>query len=337
MKKSFLFFLLILVLLSCSNSGTDAESNNNASVDNLGWTIPVGLINGSGNPFALAKDPVLFPVKNVDFISDESLVAAISMNGEIRVYPYQYISAFESINDQMNDVSYALTYCPITQSTVVMHRDYGNSQFVLRASGYLLHDNVILWDETSETFWSQMLVQCVKGQYANEFNKTFHFIETNWKTVKENFPDAKVFSNSSITSQKTSLASKTTDVKTGDLVYGIIGAEVGKENKVYIYHYDDFDDQTTLKNIVIRGQQTLVIGHKKDHYITSYINDSKATFQALQNQFPNIMRDSDDNVWNIFGVAVSGPRKGDQLNSPTGFFALFWAWQKFYSEIVLDE
>lgn len=330
------FFLLTLLLVSCT-SDTDSESNNSNSGDNLGWTIPADLINGSGNPFALAKDPVLFPVKDIDIASDESLVAVLNINGEIRVYPYQYISAFESINDQMNGVSYALTYCPQTQSTVVMPREFGNSEFVLRASGYLLHENVVLWDESSETFWSQMLVQCIKGQYANEFNKTFNFIETNWKTVKEHFPEAKVFSNSSISSQKTVLAAKRADVKTGDLVYGIIGAENGKENKVYIYHYDDFDDQTSLKNLIISGKQTLVIGNKNDRYITSYINDSNAVFEGLQNQFPNIMRDSDNNTWNVFGVAVSGPRKGDQLKSHTGFFALFWAWQNFYSDLVLEE
>lgn len=337
MKNEVLICLLFFVLYSCSSDAVDKVANNSESIDNLGWTIPVGDINGSGNPFALAKDPVLFPAKNVEFIGDESLVAVLSMNGEIRAYPYQYISVFESINDHIDNVSYALTYCPLTKSTVVMNRDYRNSNFVLRASGYLLHDNVILWDESSETFWSQMLVQCVKGQYANEFNTTFNFVEMPWRTVQKNFPEAKVFSNSSISSQTASLLSKTTDVKTGDLVYGIISKEAGKENKAYIYHYDDFEDKTDLKNIIISGEKTLVIGNQKDHFITSYINDSDATFQALQNQFPNIMLDSDNNTWNVFGVAVSGPRKGDQLESHTGYFALFWAWQKFYSDIVLDE
>ena len=49
------------------------------------------------------------------------------------------------------------------------------------------------------------------------------------------------------------------------------------------------------------------------------------------------MKDSEDNEWNVFGEAVTGPRKGDQLNSDTAFFALFWAWENFYDNFSFDE
>lgn len=48
------------------------------------------------------------------------------------------------------------------------------------------------------------------------------------------------------------------------------------------------------------------------------------------------MEDNFNNKWNIFGIAVSGPRKGDQLKSLPSFFALGWAWENFYDNIVFD-
>lgn len=342
MKKIILLISLVYFAVSCADSDDMGQNVNDApQLDNFDWTIPSGLINGSDNPFPLAKDPKLFKVSEVQFLSDESLAAVAYIEGEIRVYPYLYLNSFESVNDQVNGISYALTYCPQTQSALLINNRFKTDNFVLRASGYLLHDNVILKDESSETYWSQMLGQCIKGRYAGEFSGTFNFVEMTWKTVRTNFPDAKVFTISSISQSSNNTQANKADVKVGDLVYGIIGrttsqqfasAEAVKNTEVFIYHYDDFGDQTELLTDNIANKQTLIIGNRNDHYITSYINDGTAVFQAVQNKFPIVMKDSEDNYWNVFGVAVEGPRTGQQLASPVGFFALFWAWDEFYDD-----
>ncbi len=339
MKNFSLLFLFIVVLYSCSEDSSQLNDINGfiPSGDEFDWIVPSGNVNGSGIPFALAKDPVFSLVKNTEFIGDESLVAVISMDDEIRVYPYQYMIPYESINDKINERSYSMTYCPLTQSTVVINRDFQNENFILRASGYLLHDNVVLIDEVSQSFWSQMLVKCIKGPYSGQYNTTFNFVEMPWKTVTKNFPEAKVLTNTSISNENRSIPSKKKDVKIGDLVYGIILSEFSKEDKVYIFHYDDFDNVTELKKLNNTNQKILIIGNKNEHFITSYINDSDASFEALQDAFPIVMKDSDNNKWNVFGTAVSGPRTGDQLDSHTAFFALFGAWEKFYNDFIFVE
>ena len=103
-----------------------------------------------------------------------------------------------------------------------------------------------------------------------------------------------------------------------------------------MYHYDDFESKTILKTEFIGSKNMLIIGNKNDSYITSYINDSNASFEAIQNRFPIVMIDENNNEWNVFGQAVSGPRKGEQLDSQVGFFALFSAWEDFYDEFTFD-
>lgn len=350
MKYLFILLLLCSICLSCGGADDDfPETNANVPppIDReFEWTIDRGLINGSDNPFPLAQNPVMFLAKNVEFLADDILVAAVSMDGEIKIYPYNYLNNFESVNDGINGKPYAITYCPLTQSALLINGKYKNEPFILRASGYLLHDNVILKNEKSDTYWSQMMGECIKGSYAGEFSETLNFVEMTWKTVKENFPESKVFTNASVpTAQSGSTANKA-DVKIGDLVYGIIGGNSSQQNlgstdgksiPVFIYHYDDFGASTTLKTVFIANKKTLVIGNKNDHYITSYINDSNALFEAVQNRFPVVMKDSENNEWNVFGRAVSGPRQGDQLQSHTGFFALFWAWEEFYDNFSFDQ
>lgn len=334
MKRLYLFLVFIFIMLSCSDSGgiTTFVPDN----DEFDWIVEKNKVKGSLNPFQLALNPVMSRVKDIDFISDKSIVAIVTIGNEIRVYPYQFISRFEAVNDHINEVNYTMTYCPITQSGLVMDRKFKNNNFVLRASGYLFNDNQVLLDEKSDTYWSQMQVKCIKGKFAGELQKTFNFVEMPWKLVEEYFPEALVFTNTSVAS-KGVVSTKKDPIETGELVFGIINFRLNLKSEVYIYQYHDFSGGTVLKNTNIAGVKTLVIGNEDQHFISAYINDGNATFSAVQNQFPIVMEDDEGNKWNVFGVAESGPRKGDQLESPTALVALFWAWNEFYDDLVFQD
>ena len=334
MKKIYLILIFPFLLYSCS----DSEGKTTFAFDNdeFDWVVEKNKVIGSLNPFQLALDPVMSRVKDIDFISDKSIAAIVTIGDEVRIYPYQFISRFEAINDRIGDKYFTMTYCPNTQSGLALDRTFKTESFVLRASGYLFNENQVLLDEKTDTYWSQMLVKCIKGKYANELNKTFNVIEMPWKLVKEYFPDALVFTNTSV-ANKSNSSIKKGPIEIGDLVYGIVNFRFNLKNEVHIYEYKDFSGGTVLKKVNISGNKTLVIGNEDVHFISSYINDSNDQFSAIQNQFPIVMEDDSSNKWNVFGVAVSGPRKGDQLKSPSAFVALNWAWEEFYNDIVYQE
>jgi len=335
-----LFFLSIFSFLLLNGCSQD-ESNLNTFVpeeNEFEWIIPTGTLNGSFNPFQLANNPTFTKASEVNFISDASIVAMVSFGGEIRVYPYQYISTFESVNDIIDGNNITMSYCPITESGLCINRNFKEDTFILRASGYLHNENVVLFDENSDTFWSQMKAECIKGKYATETINTFNFIETTWKTVEDYFGDALVFTNTSIVGKSSNhTKNKDIDIKKNELVYGILNqAKEIKNNSVNVYRYPSFIN-TKLFTYKNSGNEYIIIGNNNLKFITSYINDSNAIFTAIQNQFPIIMEDDQNNKWNIFGVAVEGPRKGHQLNSPTAFVASWWAWDMFYDDFIFNE
>jgi len=45
------------------------------------------------------------------------------------------------------------------------------------------------------------------------------------------------------------------------------------------------------------------------------------------------MKDETGTLWNIFGEAVSGERKGERLRSPLYFTAAEWAWKDLYDQV----
>ena len=334
--KKLTFYFLILLIYSCSN-----ESDNiliDPTVNEYQWVIPTGTVTGSYNLFPLAQNPTFSKVNEVNFISDEALVAMISFNNEIRVYPYQYISTYESVNDIIDGKTISMTYCPITKSALCWNTNFKGENFVIRASGYLLNDNVVLYDEQSDTYWSQMLTSCVKGKYAEEENETFNFIETTWGTVKDHFNDALVFTNTSVnnaTSSANKIALK--DFEDGESVYGILNKRVNTSSEIHIFKYNEFENEIKIYQPRINAGKLIVIGSKEHHFMTSYINDNNSIYTPIQGSFPIVMEDNHGNQWDVFGMAISGPNKGHHLESPVGFVALGWAWKDFYSDFVFNE
>ena len=334
--KKLIFYFLLLFVISCSTGSDNSEiTPPNTEYQ---WIIPNGTLTGKFNLFPLVQNPVLNKVSDVNFIPDDALVAMISINNEIRVYPYNYISPYESINDIIDGKNISMTYCPITKSALCWNTNYKGEDFVIRASGYLLNDNVVLYDEQSDTYWSQMLTTCIKGKYAEQSNPTYNFIETTWGTVKNYFNEALVFTNTSIKNTNT-ISNKNTlgNIDDGESVFGILNKKANSSSEIHVFKYDEFQNDIKLYQKALGSEKIIVVGSKEHHFITSYINDDNSIYTPIQNNFPVVMEDNNGNQYNIFGTAVSGPKNSQQLLSPVGFVALGWAWKDFYSDFVFNE
>jgi len=339
MKKSLLFVFCLPLFISC-NSGSNETTlvdpvNNNAPV--YDWVVPTSDIAGSDSPFPLALNPSYTLAKDVEFISDQSKVALISFkNGEVRAYPYLYVSTYEIINDEVNGVPYSLTYCPITESAVLFKRDFNSTNsFILRSSGYLYKENLVAIDQKTNTYWSQFLLKNIKGKYQNQPLETINLVETTWLTVKTKFPNAFVFTNTSVQSSKNSKTSSKTTIDSNEVVYGVL-EEITKNElpTIHIYQYQSFSGGIVVKNSKNNSDDIVIIGSNDLQFITSYKVSNNRTYTAIQNSFPDVMSDSDNNIYDVFGIVVSGPNEGEQLSSPSAFAALFLAWESFYPSII---
>ena len=97
MKYLYLFFVLGSVLTSCTSPEGTTPSQ---SIDeNFKWIVPTEGISGSLNFFPLAVDPQMTPANEINFIDDNFRVAMVKSGSDIRVYPYDFISKFEAVND----------------------------------------------------------------------------------------------------------------------------------------------------------------------------------------------------------------------------------------------
>jgi hypothetical protein len=331
MKTNHLFIILLVVIInSCNKSSTnDFQETPTENFD--GWTVPVKDIVGNFNPFPLAENPTMSSVTDVTGLNDASDVVIISFNEKVNIYPLPFVHPYETVNDTLNNNFFTVSYCPITQSTITINRDNLNQKLTLRASGILYKENLVMHDNNSNSYWSQMLLTKIKGTSQQEVLSIIPMIETSWKTAKTYFPNALVFTSSSVISSKNNIPSKSTEnINNDEKVFGFIENINLKTSTVFIYRYSQFNDGIKL---ISAGNNTnkIIVGSSELKFITAFINENNNSFVPVQNEFPIIMADNLGNKWNVFGEAESGPDKGKALKPAMGYVASWWAWKSFYA------
>jgi hypothetical protein len=315
--RTFYILFAFIFLFSCSdNEDSTNETSINFEAD----------LTGKFAPFPIAENPDFIAVSSVN-LDDNALVGIVNFRNNLRVFPYNFILQSEVINDTFQGQKYALSYCPITKSSVAFTRDE-----IFRASGYLYKNNLAPYDEKTETIWSQMLIKGIIGTKKNNRFNTLPVLETTWKTVKMYFPNAKVISGV-ITASKENPPSDNSDDKnapnSNQLVYGIIDSS----NNINIFKYEDFSDQKTI-NVTIQSQKFIVYGNSKFNVITAFKVDNFQDYTSLSNdEFPFVLKGKNGTKFTIFGIGTNG----NILTKPQFAYVAIWsAWQDFYSSFVFQ-
>ena len=330
------YILVFFLIISCSNTSTlDIDENIEDTI--YQWAVPLNDIVGSFNPFPFAENPIMSSVNSIEGLNDESTVVVVSFKEIVNIYPLSFVHPFETVNDTLSNTNFTISYCPITQSTINIDRTHKNNKLTFRASGILYKENLVMYDSNSDSFWSQMLIKSIKGPFEGETLNVLPMIETTWGIAKTYFPDANVFSNKSITSSKvTTIQKSTNNIPNNEKVFGLIDNINNINSKVFIYQYSQFQNGIQLYNSGFTTRK-IVIGSQDLKFIIAFLNETNSTFQPVQNEFPIVMIDNLGNNWNAFGIAVSGPNKGDKLQTANAFVASWWAWEDFYSNFSLLE
>jgi hypothetical protein len=326
--------VLFLICISCSKSNTIDETGINENTE-CKWIISENELKGSiYNSFNLMNNPQFKNVSEIVDLNENDNVALISFENEVRVYPYAYTNYSEVVNDVFKGNNLAVSYCPITKSGICFDRNFNGKTHEIIASGYLYKDNMVPSDVDQTFFLSQMLMKTIKNPNAGKELNYYNLIETKWKTVLENFPNAKVFYLDRDNVARTSQLNKEYLIN-NDIIYGINNKKI--DETIELYPFSKFNNGTTIFKKIINNKSVLIIGNSNKMFITSYYSIDNLDFSVLdESNFPNILKDNEGGIWNIFGYAVEGSRKGQQLSSPKAYLAKDWAWKDFYMNLIYN-
>ncbi|MDZ7771748.1 MAG: DUF3179 domain-containing protein [Balneolaceae bacterium] len=361
LSDTILRILLILLLYgflftACSNSVSDSSNDGH---DN--WIIPRDQVvsGGPGKDGIPSVDrPVFAKASEVQYIDDDRRVVGLRIGDTIRAYPHQILDWHEIVNDEVNGTPVAITHCPLTGTAIGWNRKVNGQVTEFGVSGLLFRNNLIPYDRHTDSNWSQMQMRSVAGELAGTDIKTEDLLETTWATWKSMYPDSEVLTretgyNRGYTGYAYGSTYSTDDsailfpithhddrLDRKDRVHGVILERPADEvAPVRVYPIKVFGEGVNVIQETLRGQRILVVGSREHDFAASFRSTlpdgTQLEMKAVQDALPVVMEDGEGNRWNLFGVAVEGPRKGQRLQPTHSYTGYWFAWVDFFPALDL--
>jgi hypothetical protein len=139
-------------------------------------------------------------------------VIVVTLNQETRAYPLQILTWHEIANDEVGGIPVAVTFCPLCNSALAFDRrvpvptepaadgDSGAETgadtvtVTFGVSGLLYFSNLLMFDDSTRTLWSQLVGEGVVGELAGHELTRYPAQIVSFEEFRAAFPDAQVMS-----------------------------------------------------------------------------------------------------------------------------------------------
>lgn len=123
---------------------------------------------------------------------DEEPVIGIVIGGEARAYSTWQLDRHEIVNDVIDGVPFAVTWCPLCHTGVVYDRRVGDRTLTLLVSGKLWRNSLVMQDEQTGSLWSHVSGEGLDGPLAGRTLRKLHGVQTTWEEWVDEHPETQV-------------------------------------------------------------------------------------------------------------------------------------------------
>ncbi len=157
-------------------------------------SVPLDSIHDGGpgkNGIPALDFPEFIETKNAKgFLNGVDYGIVVQGNTQTKFYPFNILNWHEIVNDFIEGVPVTVTFCPLCGSSIVYERLVDGDTLNFGVSGKLYESNLLMFDDKTESLWSQALGEAVAGDYTGKKLRLFNSFVTSFGEVEQNFPDA---------------------------------------------------------------------------------------------------------------------------------------------------
>jgi hypothetical protein len=149
---------------------------------------------GELRPGSAIENPPSVQVTNSDLLLADDLVIGVALKDTARAYPLKFLAApgQEVVNDRLGDEPVTVTWNPALRSAVVFHNPASELSLVFRSTGQTWKSDMLLQDQATESYWSQSLGRCVRGQLLGTPLRGIPSVVCTWKAWAQSFPQTSI-------------------------------------------------------------------------------------------------------------------------------------------------
>lgn len=344
----FFFVFLVIFYSSCGDESVTPETID--PIEPNSWLVPQDQVfdGGPGKDGIPSVDaPSFSAFDDIPVQLHDQLVLGIVHDGIIRAYPHTILDWHEIVNDDIGDLSVAVTYCPLTGTGIGWNRIVNGTKTSFGVSGLLFDSNLMPYDRATNSTWSQQRLDCVNGTLVGDKSDNITLIETNLLTWIEAYPESEIMNTSTGFNRaygsypygdyRTNNSRKIFPVSNEDerlpSKERVLGVIINNESMGFPFSEDS--QETEVIKSELGGQNIAVTRNTAKNFITAYMNPDDLDLQPIRDQLPAVMRDQDGNTYDISGIVIDGPKVGTRLVQPTSFIGYWFSWGTFYPDIKL--
>jgi hypothetical protein len=326
-----------------SISRTEKEGGNSI--------VPLDQIVSGGPPpdgIPSIDDPKFISVQEANGrLEDSELILGLNINGDIRAYPLQILVWHEIVNDKIGGVPVAVTYCPLCFTNQVFNRTLENGQILeFGTSGKLYNSNLVMYDRTTNSLWSQAMSQGIVGKLAGIKLERIPFDVAYWKEWKQLFPDSKVLSTDTGSTRPYGADPYGDYYTNGDVLFPVLNRDdrlglkeivVGFENngQYKAYKLQEIENKKVI-NDQMKGKPIVLLS-LHPFMVRAYnpVVDGQTLEFSYSTKDQNFIDKQTSSLWNFEGKAISGQMKGKQLTRLPFDEGFWFEWVAFHPKTEL--
>jgi len=123
------------------------------------------------NCIPAADNPPVTSAEDATWLTDDTVVFGIEVNGEYRAYPRRIMEVREMVNDTLGGRDLGIPYCTLCGAAQAYFTDQlpaGVERPILRTSGLLIRSNKVMYDLVTDSIFDTFLGHAVTGPLAEK-------------------------------------------------------------------------------------------------------------------------------------------------------------------------
>ncbi len=312
-----------------------------------------GVVTSEG-PYGIAT---FASVGEVDY--EENLPVAVLRLGEtVRGYPLHILTVHEIVNDEVDGIPVVASFCPLCHTALAFDRRVEGAVLDFGVSGNLRHSDLIMYDRQTETWWQQATGEGIVGHHAGAFLRPLPMSVLSFGDFRRSFPNADILTeetgfgvsygnNAFIGYDSKAVPPQFSRIVDGRLpaLERVVTLSQGETNVAVAF---STLEQVGLANVDLAGRSVVVfwapgtasaldeieIAASRDvGSAAAYLPeaDGRALTFTPDTATRGRFRDAETgSVWDVTGLAISGPLAGSRLPPVDHSTQLWFAWAAFH-------
>ena len=335
-----------------------ASSNGQENNEETNHLVPLDQIVSGGPPrdgIPSIDTPKFVSAEEAtsNFLQESDLVIGLEINGDVRAYPLKILVWHEIVNDNVGGSSVAVTYCPLCFTSQVFNRTIGGQVIQFGTSGKLYNSNLVLYDRTSESLWSQAMAKGIVGKHAGHDLEKIPFDVAAWTEWKKLRPESKVLSTDTGFGRPYGVDPYGSYYTDPNILFPVshkddrfepkeivVGLEDNNNGMQKAYRISDIEDKKVVNDAIGNKQIALVslepfIVRVFDRSIQLESSSSTGviTLQLEYESSTNLLVDKETGTkWNFDGKVVDGSMKGKSLTRLPFDEGFWFSWVAFHPD-----